>query len=128
MCRLAREKRIVLTQITDLQIGMANDFTAVEFFFTEQDSQQRTFSSPVPSDESDLHIVRNRRVRSIQQYLLTITLVSIPNLHQHSHQPQPLLKKSTWKAAVYRIRAKFADWMSPLCTHAVNLRCRHLKV
>ena len=72
MSRLAREKRIVLTQITDLQIGMANNFTAVEFFFTEQDSQQRTFSSPRGTNNGNgfacsygkLQICKNRRFQT----------------------------------------------------------------
>ena len=50
--RFARQKRIVLPQIAQPQAAVADDFAAVEFFFAEQNAQQRALAGPVAADEA----------------------------------------------------------------------------
>jgi hypothetical protein len=47
----------VLTQVTQPQAWMADDFAAVEFFLTEQNPEQRAFAGAVSADEPYLDIV-----------------------------------------------------------------------
>ena len=56
----------MLSEIPDLQVGMPHDVTAVEFLLAQQNSQQRTFARSVATDEADLRVVRNRRIRPVQ--------------------------------------------------------------
>ena len=44
-----------------MQLGTANDFAAIEFFFTQQNLKQGAFARSVAADEANFHIVRQRR-------------------------------------------------------------------
>ena len=63
---LPGQKRIVLTQITQSQAGMANDFAAVEFFLTEKDPEQGAFAGAVAADEPHLNIVNQRGLGAVE--------------------------------------------------------------
>ncbi len=78
--RLARLKRVMLPQVADLQLGMADNFSAIQFFLTEQHLEQRALSCPVPTDKTNLHIIRNRRFRAVEQNLIAVAFVSILDL------------------------------------------------
>ncbi len=84
-CAFTWLKRVVLPEITEPQAWMTNDLAAVEFFFTEQDAQQRRFAGSIAANETDFDIIDQGRFGTVQQHLLTIALVSVPNLQQHSH-------------------------------------------
>ncbi len=45
---------------------MADDFAAVEFFFTEQNPEQRAFSGAVAADEPHLDIVAQRGLGTVE--------------------------------------------------------------
>jgi glucose-1-phosphate thymidylyltransferase len=64
---------------------MASDFARVEFFFVQQNSQQRRFASSVASHETDFHVVNDRDIRAIKQPLVTIRFVGVANLNQNCH-------------------------------------------
>ena len=55
--RFAGKKRVVLPQIAEPQLGMADDFATFQFFFTQEDAQERAFAGAVAADESDLYVV-----------------------------------------------------------------------
>jgi hypothetical protein len=90
LSRLARQKWIVLTQVTDLQLGMTKYFSGIKLFFTEQDSQQRTFTGSVSADEPHLDVLGQGGLCVIQENLVTIALGGAFNLHQHGHQNRVL--------------------------------------
>ena len=81
----ARQERVMLAQVAQPQLGMAEDLAAVELFLTEQDLEQRALPRPVPSDEPHFDIIGNRGLGPVEQCLPAITLVGIPDLQQHGH-------------------------------------------
>ena len=83
--RLARQKRVVLPQISQFQSRMPDDLAAIELFLVQQNLEQGGFSGAVASDEADFHVFNERRFCPVQQGLIAETLVSVSNLQQHSH-------------------------------------------
>jgi hypothetical protein len=81
--RLARQERIVLPQVAEPQLGMADHFAAVEFFFAQQHTEQRRLARAVAADEADLHVVGDRRLGAVEQDLIAVALVSVLDL-QHA--------------------------------------------
>ncbi len=57
MGRFARQKRIVLPQIAQPQLRMADHFAGIKFHFAQQHAQQRAFPRAIAADKTDLHIV-----------------------------------------------------------------------
>ena len=55
--RFAGQKGIVLPQIAQPQLGMADHLARVEFFLAQEHAQQRTLARAVAADEADLHVV-----------------------------------------------------------------------
>ncbi len=83
--RFAGQKGIVLAQIAQPQLGMADHLAAVEFFVAEQDAQQGRFAGAVAADEAHLDVVDDRRLGAVEQHLVAVALVSVFDLQQHSH-------------------------------------------
>ncbi len=83
--RFARQKRIVLPQIAEPQLRMADDFAPLEFFFAQQHAEQRALAGAVAADEADLDVVDQRHLGIVEQHLVAVALVSILDLHQHGH-------------------------------------------
>jgi hypothetical protein len=83
--RLAREKRIMLPQIAEPQFRVADDFSPIEFLFAQENSQEGAFSRSVAADKPYLYVISQRGFGPVEQYLVSITLVSISDLQQHSH-------------------------------------------
>ena len=54
--------------------------------FSQQHAQQRTFSRSVATNKAHLHVVGDRGLGPIQQYLVTVALMSILDLQQYSHR------------------------------------------
>ena len=75
--RFLRFKRIVLTQITDLQMRTVNDLTAVQFFVAQQNLQQRRLAGPVASHKADFHAVMNGAACAVQQQLIAVAFDAI---------------------------------------------------
>ena len=71
---------------------MWEDFARIEFLFAEQHPQQGRFTGPVPADKTNLDIVDQRRLGTIQQNLIAVTLVSVLDLQQYSHVFSSFLK------------------------------------
>src|SRR5688572_16482499 len=57
------QKRIVLAQVSEAQIGMPNDLAAVELLFTQDRAEQRALAGAVAADKSDFCVVGQRRDR-----------------------------------------------------------------
>ena len=74
--RFARQERIVLAQIAQPQLGMADDLALVELFFAQQDAQQRALAGAVAADEADLDVVGDRGFGTVEQHLVAIALVT----------------------------------------------------
>ena len=60
------KKWIVLTQITQPEAGMADDFAAIEFFLTEQNPEQCAFPCTVSADKPHLDVVVQSGFGTIQ--------------------------------------------------------------
>ena len=75
----------MLPQIADLQLGVTDNFTMIEIFFTQKNSEKSALSRSISADESDLHILRKGGFGTLQQDLFTITFVCLLELHQHGH-------------------------------------------
>ena len=82
----AGKKRIVLTQITQLQFGVPNDFAAIEFFFAQQNAKQGAFTGAVATDKADFSIVDDGRLSIVKQHLVAIAFAGVFNLQQYGHQ------------------------------------------
>ncbi len=84
--RLARQKRIVLAQISQPQLGMPDHFAHVQLFFADQHAEQRRLAGPIAADEADFHVVDDRGLGTIEQHLIAVTLMRILDLQQYSHR------------------------------------------
>jgi hypothetical protein len=78
--RFAGQKRIVLTQVAELELGVADDLAPVELFLAQQDAQERALARAVAADEANLHIVGERSLGAVQQHLVAIALLRILDL------------------------------------------------
>ena len=83
---LAGQKGIVLAQIAQPQVRMADDFAAVEFFLAEQDAEQRAFAGPVAADEADLDVVADGGLGAVEQHLIAVALAGFCDLQQAGHR------------------------------------------
>ena len=90
MRRFARQKRIVLPQISEPQLRMADDLADIEFDFAQQHAEQRAFAGAVSADEADFHIVDQRRFGAVEQHLVAVAFASVLDLQQHSHKQRQL--------------------------------------
>ena len=62
-----------------------NDLALFQFIITEQNLQQRAFASPIATNESDLHVVDQRDVGTVEQNLVTESFVGVADLDQNCH-------------------------------------------
>jgi hypothetical protein len=62
----------MLAQIPQAQTGMADDFSAVEFFLAEQNPEERAFAGAVLADEPHLDIVADGGLSIVEQHLIAV--------------------------------------------------------
>src|SRR5262249_5106463 len=55
--RFIWEKWIMLPQVAQAKAGMANDLSAVEFFLSQDDPQERALAGTISANEADLDII-----------------------------------------------------------------------
>ncbi len=60
----------MLAQVAEAELGMADDFAFVEFFFAEEDFEERTLARTVPADKADLAVIGDRRVCPVEEDLV----------------------------------------------------------
>ena len=78
-------ERVVLAQISQPQLGMADHFALVEFFIPQQHAQQRRLAGPVAPDEADFDVVDDRGFGAVEQDLVAVAFVRVFDLQQHGH-------------------------------------------
>ncbi len=76
----ARQKRIVLAQVTQSQLGMANHLAAVQLIFADQDLEERALAGAISADKADLHVIGNRDISPVQKRLPAKTFVCVSDL------------------------------------------------
>ena len=64
---------------------MWQNLARIEFFFAEQNTQEGRFAGSIPTDEPDFDVLDQRRIGSIKQHLIAVTLVDTLDLQQYSH-------------------------------------------
>ncbi len=92
----AGKKRIVLPQIAEAQARMADDFSAVEFFFAEKNAEQCTFSGPITADEPDLDVVAQGGVSIVEKDLIAVAFAGFCDLEQRRHRECDLGTKTNF--------------------------------
>jgi hypothetical protein len=85
MSRFPGQERIVLPEITDSQLRMTDYFSAVEFFFPQQNAEQSRFPGPVATDKPDFHIFDERDICIIKEQLIAVTFFGVAELQEDSH-------------------------------------------
>ncbi len=63
----AGEKGIVLAQVAQPQLGVADDLAFVEIFLAQQNAQQGGLAGAVAADETDFHVVGDRGFGAVEQ-------------------------------------------------------------
>jgi len=79
-CRLLWLKGIVLSEVSEAQSWVMNDFTAVEFLFAQDHLEQGAFSSTIPSYKTDFPVISNCCRGFIKKNLFAVAFRSIPYL------------------------------------------------
>jgi hypothetical protein len=82
---LPRQKRVVLSEISDFQFGMANDFASIQLIVPQNALEQRRFSGAIASDESNLGIARKGAFGGFEKNLITVPFVGVSYLEQNRH-------------------------------------------
>lgn len=62
-----------------------NYLAFLDFFFSQQDSQQCRFAGSVTTDETDFHVIDQAGVGPVEQDLITETFESVTELNQNGH-------------------------------------------
>jgi hypothetical protein len=84
--RFARLEGIVLAEVSELQFRMADNFAAIEFFFSEEDAEERAFARTVSAHEADFYIIGDGGVGVVEENLVAVTFDGIDNLQEDRHR------------------------------------------
>ena len=87
--RFTGQEGIVLAEIAELEPGMADDLTGVEFLLPEDDPQERALAGTVAADEPDLAVVGDRGRGAVEQHLVAVALRNVLDVEQNRHAPPP---------------------------------------
>ena len=77
---LARQERVMLTQIADLEARMANDLSRIELFVSQEATQKSGLSGAVSSDKPDLGIARDSTFGIVEQELFSVAFIGLFDL------------------------------------------------
>jgi hypothetical protein len=83
--RLARQERIVLSQIAKLQLRVPDDLASIELFFIQDHAEQCAFAGAIATHKTHFCVVGQCCLSAVEQHLVAITLECILDLQQHSH-------------------------------------------
>ena len=71
--RFARQKRVVLPQIPDLESRMSNDLSRVEFIVAQNAFEQSRFACPIATDETHFGVAGDRAFSIFEKDLVAVT-------------------------------------------------------
>jgi hypothetical protein len=84
--RFAGHEGVVLPQVAQPQLRMANHFAFVQLFVAQQNAAQGRLARAVAADKSHFVGVGDRHLGAVEQGLMPIALMSVDKLQEHCHE------------------------------------------
>jgi hypothetical protein len=75
----------MLSQVTDTEFWVTDDFTGVEFIVTEDAFQEGRLARTVAADEADFGITTQGTLGSIEKDLVPVAFMRVSDLQQDGH-------------------------------------------